>query len=110
MRVFLVGATGVIGHYLTPQLLAAGDEVVALVRSLDRAKTIATAGVDLVEGDLLQETPESLQAMLADCDVAVHMATALRPGSPGLGTTNTNAALRTAGTRRLLDAVLTAGV
>ena len=48
--------------------------------------------------------------MLADCDVAVHLATALRPGSPGLGTTNTNAALRTTGTRRLLDAALKTGV
>ena len=38
------------------------------------------------------------------------MATAIRPGSPGLGTTNTTAALRIEGTRTLLDAVMDAGV
>jgi nucleoside-diphosphate-sugar epimerase len=38
------------------------------------------------------------------------MATALRPGSPGLGTTNTNALLRIDGTRKLLEAALAAGV
>jgi nucleoside-diphosphate-sugar epimerase len=48
--------------------------------------------------------------MLDGCDAAAHLATALREGSPGLGTTNTNAALRTEGTRRLLEAVLSAGV
>jgi nucleoside-diphosphate-sugar epimerase len=48
--------------------------------------------------------------MLTGCDVAAHLATALRPGSPGLGTTNTNSALRTEGTRRLLGAALSAGV
>lgn len=110
MRVFIVGATGVLGRAVVPRLLAKGDEVVALVRSLERAQPIAGPGVELFEGDLLQEAPERLRAMLDGCDVAAHLATALRPGSPGLGTTNTNAALRIDGTRRLLEAVLAAGV
>jgi nucleoside-diphosphate-sugar epimerase len=91
-------------------LLARGDEVVALVRSLERAEPVNQPGVELIEGDLLQEPPERLRAMLTGCDVAAHLATALRQGSPGLGTTNTNAGLRTTGTRRLIDAVLAAGV
>ena len=110
MKVFVVGATGVLGRAVIPRLLGRGDEVVALVRSLDRAAPIAGPGVEIIEGDLLEMPPERLQAILTGCDAAAHLATALRPGSPGLGTTNTNAALRTTGTRRLLDAVLAAGV
>src|SRR5438128_1570369 len=110
MRVFIVGATGVIGRALIPRLLARGDSVVALVRSLERAEAIAQPGVELHVGDLLTIEPEPLAAILSGCDAALHMATALRAGSPGLGTTNTNAALRLAGTRKLIDAVLAAGV
>ena len=110
MKVFVVGATGVLGLPVIPRLLARGDQVVALVRSLDRAAPIAGPGVEIIEGDLLDMPPEQLQGILTGCDAAAHLATALRPGSPGLGVTNTNAALRTTGTRRLLDAVLAAGV
>lgn len=110
MRVFIVGATGVLGRAVLPRLAAHGDTVVALVRSIDRAAPIAGPGVELIEGDLLSETAERLQTILTGCDVAAHLATALRPGSPGLGATNTNAALRIDGSRRLLGAVLSAGV
>ena len=110
MKVFLVGATGVLGRAVVPRLLARGDDIVALVRSLDRARPIDRPGVTLHEGDLLLEDPARFRRLLEDCDAAAHLATALRPGSPGLGTTNTNAALRTDGTKRLLDAVVAAGV
>jgi nucleoside-diphosphate-sugar epimerase len=109
VKVFIVGATGVIGRALVPMLLELGDEVVALVRSLERARAIAEPRVSLVEGDLLEIEPGALAKLLRGCDVVAHMATALRPGSPGLGKTNTNAALRTTGTRKLLDACLEAG-
>jgi nucleoside-diphosphate-sugar epimerase len=110
MRVFIVGATGVLGRPVVRSLLASGDRVVALVRSLERAKPIALPGVELYEGDLLQQTPGQFASLLAGCDAAAHLATALRPGSPGLGTTNTNVALRVDGTRALLDSVRAVGV
>jgi len=110
VRVFIVGATGLLGRAVIPALVERGDEVVALVRSLERAAPIAGPSVQLFEGDLLTEPPDRLESMLAGCDAAAHLATALRPGSPGLGTTNTNSALRIAGTRRLLHAALAANV
>jgi nucleoside-diphosphate-sugar epimerase len=84
--------------------------VVALVRSLERARPIAGPQVELFEGDLLHDPPERLAEMMAGCDAAAHLATALRPGSAGADGSNTNAALRIDGTRRLLDATLSAGV
>lgn len=110
MRVFIVGASGVIGRNLIPTLLARGDQVVALVRSIERAEAIAGPGVDLVEGDLLQLSEDQLAELLTGCDAAAHLATALRRDSPGRETTNTNEALRTEGTAKLLRAAERAGV
>jgi nucleoside-diphosphate-sugar epimerase len=110
MKVFIVGATGVLGRAVVPAVVARGDSVVALVRSRERAAPIAGPSVDLIEGDLLQLSAEQFEPIIEGCDVVAHLATALRRGSPGLGTTNTNAALRTTGTRTLLDATLAAGV
>jgi len=110
MRVFIVGATGVLGRAVVSRLVDRGDSVVALVRSLERAGAIRADGVDVFEGDLLRETPERLSEILSGCDAAAHLATALAPGSTGPDGTNTNAALRIEGTRRLLDAVQAAGV
>jgi nucleoside-diphosphate-sugar epimerase len=110
VRVFIVGATGVIGRYLVPELVTRGHEVRALVRSIDRARGIAGPNVELVEGDLLQIEEDALAGLLEGCDAAAHMATALRPGAPGLGTTNTMAALRTDGTAKLLRAAERASV
>ena len=110
MRVFIVGATGVYGRALIPKLIARGDTVVALVRSLERAAPIARSGVELFEGDLLRERPARLQQLLTGCDAAAHLATAIRPGATGPGGSNTTAALRTEGTRWLLEAVLAAHV
>jgi nucleoside-diphosphate-sugar epimerase len=110
VHVFIVGATGVIGRNLVPQLVAGGHRVTALVRSTERAAEIAGPSVELVEGDLLQIEEEALAGLLDGCDAAAHLATALRPGSPGLGTTNTMAALRTDGTAKLLRAAERASV
>jgi nucleoside-diphosphate-sugar epimerase len=110
MRVFIVGATGVYGRALVPLLVDRGDTVVALVRSLVRAESIAGPQVQAFEGDLLHEPRDRLVQLMRGCDAAAHLATALRPGAAGVDGSNTNAALRVDGTRRLLDAVLAAGV
>jgi len=110
MRVFIAGATGVYGRALIPRLIARGDQVVALARSVDHAQSIALPGVELIEGDLLHDDPERLREAMAGCDAAAHLATAIRPGATGADGANTTAALRIEGTQRLLDAVSAAGV
>ena len=42
MRVFLTGATGLIGTALVPELIAAGHKVLGLTRSEPGAKTLLT--------------------------------------------------------------------
>ena len=44
MRVFLAGATGVIGRRLLPRLLEGGHDVTAMTRRADRAAALREAG------------------------------------------------------------------
>ena len=70
MKVFIVGATGLIGRALVPALVERGDDVVTLVRSLERAEPIAGPRVDLVEGDLLGIEPETLTTLISSRSTA----------------------------------------
>jgi nucleoside-diphosphate-sugar epimerase len=70
-RVLLTGATGFIGHHVCARLVERGDEVVALVRSPQKASRLPK-GVTPLEGDLsLFADPGTV---LAPCDVVIHLA------------------------------------
>ena len=111
MRVFLVGATGVIGTPLVPQLLAAGHHVTAMTRSVLRAAQIEAAGADPVVCDVFDA--DGLRAAMAGAspDAVIHQLTALPPridwGDPNVFDEHNR--LRTEGTRVLVDAALAAG-
>src|SRR5690242_21519111 len=78
MQIALVGATGVLGRHLIPQLLAQGHNVRALVRDPTKAAALVGAGVALVPGDLLDPNVP-LGELLTGCDAAAHIATAIPP-------------------------------
>ncbi len=113
MRVFIAGATGVLGRALIPQLLEHGQSVRALVRSPEKAGALKSEKdlIEMVTGDLLApETVRRLPEMMEGCDAVMHIATAIprNPSAPGAWEANTR--LRTEGTRSLLDAALAAHV
>jgi nucleoside-diphosphate-sugar epimerase len=111
MRVFVAGATGVLGRALMPLMMGEGHTVLALARSPEKAQWAAEAGAELVPGDLLsQETKNRLPAIVAGCQAVIHIATAIPPDPGALGAWDANTRLRTEGTRSLLDASLGAGV
>jgi uncharacterized protein YbjT (DUF2867 family) len=60
--ILIVGATGLVGSATVRQLTARGVPVRALVRSTEKAATLASPGVETVIGDL--EQPASLDAAL----------------------------------------------
>lgn len=109
MRYALTGATGFVGGELARQLIDAGHEVVALVRSPARAIQLDAIGVDLVQGDL--DDSAALDRLLAGADGLFHVAGWYRLGqrdpSPGQrvnveGTRNVLAAAQRAGTPRIV--------
>jgi nucleoside-diphosphate-sugar epimerase len=87
VRVLLTGATGFVGSFTVPALLAAGHEVVALVRSPAKAATtLARRGVPLDAvtvrtGDILDA--DSVVAALDGCDAVIHTAAAIGVTSGG---------------------------
>jgi nucleoside-diphosphate-sugar epimerase len=104
MRIFLAGATGAIGSLLVPRLVRE-HEVVATTRKPELAKRLAEAGATARIVDVYDR--EALFAAVRDArpEVVIHQLTDLAGGD-----TNANAALRTKGTRNLVDAARAAGV
>ena len=71
-KYLLTGATGFIGGRLARQLVAAGHEIVALVRAPERAADLAALGVELRRGDVTDRA--SLRGPMAGVDGVYHVA------------------------------------
>ncbi|MCS5733806.1 SDR family oxidoreductase [Herbiconiux daphne] len=72
MRVFITGATGLIGSAVVAELLGAGHSVTALVRSDDSAAKAIAAGADTVRGSLVDL--DVLRAEAERADGVIHLA------------------------------------
>jgi nucleoside-diphosphate-sugar epimerase len=77
MRVFLAGATGVIGSRLLPRLLQEGHEVTAMTRSPERAERLTAAGAAAVVADALDEQAVRGAVAGARPEAVIHQLTAL---------------------------------
>src|SRR6185295_494978 len=107
LRVAVLGATGVYGRHLVPRLIAAGHRVRALARRPEAAGIAAASGAELARADIFDEA--SLRTALADCDVAINVATSL-PGPTARGDYAKNDQLRREGTPIWVRACRDAGV
>ena len=111
MRVFVAGASGVIGRRLVPLLRKAGHEVTAVVRSAVARGMLERQGATPVHVDLFDE--EALRAAVAGHDAVVNLATHM-PRSTALMFTpwawRQNDGLRSIASNLLVDACLAAHV
>jgi nucleoside-diphosphate-sugar epimerase len=112
MRVFVAGATGVIGQYLVPGLIEAGHDVTASTRSPLKANQLKGQGATPVIVDGLDREAVLKAVAAAQPEVIVHQMTALtslksfRNLDKQFAVTNE---LRSAGTDYLLEAANQAG-
>ena len=107
MKAFVTGGTGFIGGRLIGRLRERGDDVVALVRSPDKATRLRELGCELEEGDL--SSTAAIRRGVEGCDAAFHVAAVYKVGIPK----SQRPAMRDAnvgGTERVLDAAIETGV
>ena len=112
MRIFIAGATGVVGKQLVPLLVSRGHQVVATTRTAKKAAALEAAGAVPAEVDGLDRAGVLRAVAEARPDVVVHQMTALAAVT---SFRNLDAAfalsnrLRTEGTDHLLAAAREAG-
>ena len=112
MRIFVAGATGVIGRRLVPMLVERGHEVTAMTRSPEKSDMIRAMGATPAIRDVFDA--EGLRAELASAtpEVVIHQLTDLPPDvDPRKATEQLegNDRIREEGTRSLVDAAVDAG-
>jgi 2-alkyl-3-oxoalkanoate reductase len=77
MKVFVAGATGVLGRTLVPQLVARGHEVVGMTRSESKQDLVRSLGARPVVADALDPDAVAQAVASAEPEVIVHELTAL---------------------------------
>jgi uncharacterized protein YbjT (DUF2867 family) len=104
--ILVTGGTGFVGPKIVHALRAEDRPVRCLVRDPERAKTLASWGCDLAQGDVTD--PESLRRAVDGCDVVVHLV-AIIQGKPEQferimvqGTRNVVETAKEAGIRRFV--------
>jgi 2-alkyl-3-oxoalkanoate reductase len=110
MRIFLTGATGVIGRRVLPLLVALDHGVTALVHRPQSRAEIERAGAVPVHVDLFAR--DALQRAVAGHDAVINLATHLPAGwrmfLPGAWAENDR--IRRVASANLVDAAITGGV
>ncbi|NWL88020.1 NAD(P)-dependent oxidoreductase [Paenibacillus sp. 79R4] len=105
MKIFVAGATGVIGCLLLPKLVKAGHEVVGMTRDSGRTELIRGLGAQEHVLDIFDR--QAVFSAIKDIrpDVVIHQLTSLSDRN-----FQDNARIRIEGTRNLVDAAKAAGV
>lgn len=112
MRIFLAGATGVIGRPLVPLLVRAGHAVTGSTRSAAKADALRRAGATPAVVDVFDAGALKQAVQAARPDVVIHQLTDLPDSSDPAGITaslEANARIRIEGTYNLIVAAKQAG-
>ena len=105
MRVFLAGASGVIGQRLIPRLVQAGHVVGGMTRSRGKTELVTGLGAEAILCDVFDR--EALIQAVCDFepDVVLNELTDLPDDAAKIGElSDRNARIRTEGTRNLIEA------
>ena len=103
MRIFVAGASGVLGIRIVPLLVAAGHEVAAMTRTAVKAEALRALGARPVVCDVYDAAALREALVAFDPDVVIDELTDL-PDDPRLIVGAANARIRVGGTRNLLAA------
>jgi len=109
-KIFVAGATGVIGSRVVPLLVAAGHTVAGTTRSAERAELVRSLGAQAVVVDVFDAAALRDVVVAFAPDIVMHELTDL-PDDPReiANQPGRNARIRREGTRNLIDAATAAG-
>lgn len=111
MRIFITGATGVIGRRVVPLLLEAGHEVTVAMREGSRHPAPSHGAVRVARVDLFE--PATLAPAMTGQDAVINLATHMPSSSVRMlfrSAWRTNDRIRREGSRNLVRAALAGGV
>jgi uncharacterized protein YbjT (DUF2867 family) len=110
LRVFLAGATGVIGVRLVPLLIANGHAVAGLTRSPAKAGPLRESGAEPVVCDVFDAAALTAAVVAFAPDIVLHQLTDLPDRADEIAAfAARNDRIRTEGTRNLIEAAEAAG-
>jgi 2-alkyl-3-oxoalkanoate reductase len=113
MKIFVAGATGVVGSRLIPRLVERGHEVTAMTRTPGKVEALRAAGATPVLAEALNQPEVRAAVLAAQPEVVVNELTSLSSLGSNLRRFDKYFAitnrLRTEGTDHLLDAARSAG-
>ena len=110
MRIFLAGASGVLGVRLVPVLVASGHIVAGMTRSPGKVERLRALGAEPVVCDAYDAAGLRKAVTAFRPELAMHQLTDLPDDEAGLATVaDANARMRREGTRNLLAAAEGAG-
>jgi nucleoside-diphosphate-sugar epimerase len=106
MKIFVAGATGVIGRRLVPLLVDAGSEVTAVARTKAKAKQLEKQGATPVTVDLFDAI--AVKDAVAGHNTVINMATSIPTGMRTFfpGAFKENIRIRTEASRNLANAAI----
>ena len=111
MRIFIAGATGVIGIRLLPLLIADGHTVAGMTRSPEKAGLVRDAGAKPVVCDVFDATAFTMAVTEFGPDIVFHQLTDLPDEAADIAVYGErNSRIRGEGTRNLLAAATAAKV
>jgi nucleoside-diphosphate-sugar epimerase len=109
VRIFLAGASGVIGTRLVVLLVRSGHEVAGMTRTPEKAERLQDLGAEPVVCDVY-DAGRLAEAVVAYApDLVMHQLTDLPDDESLVAGSSANARMRTEGTRNLLAATRAAG-
>ena len=109
MKVFITGATGVLGKRVAQILLNKGHHVTGLSRSEEKSKQLKNIGADFAQIDLFNQK-EIIEAT-KDCDALLHLATSIpQKTMPKSKDWLMNDRIRVEGTKKLISAAKQNGI
>jgi 2-alkyl-3-oxoalkanoate reductase len=109
VRIFVAGATGVIGRRVIPQLVAAGHELTAVARTAEKEELLARLGAAVARIDIFDAA--AARRAVAGHDAVINLATSIPASSRALlpGAWRQNDRVRRVASKNLVDAAIAGG-